>query len=118
MRKIILLVLLSFASAQAWATGCSVSSVYVSDAGLYSTNSPPSVIITGPGTGGATAYANMTASGPYWLVSSVIVTAAGSYTGPVTVTFIGGSPVHNAAGHAVMSGSCGSGGRNRFAWLL
>ena len=118
MRKFILAVLL-LCSSPAWAT-CTVTSIYVLDAGVYDSIATPNVFISGPGAGGSTAKAYMVPyGGGHYYVSSVVVTAPGSYTGPVTVTFTGGQAGDTATGYAVMGGSCASGGaRKRFAWLL
>jgi hypothetical protein len=120
MRKSILIALFLFC-AQAWAT-CTVSNIYVTSAApYYNWTSPPTVVITGPGAGGATAYANSSYFAPYWILNSVTVTAGGAYTGPVSVYFSGGSPVSSQANaYAVMTGSCGAGGgaTRKSAWLM
>ena len=120
MRKLIVAALFLLA-APCWAV-CTVTGIYVTDPGVYSSSTPPAVIITGPGSGGGTAYANMTSNieGQY-NVSSVVMTAVGSYTGPVTVSFSGSNSIAEASAYVVMGGSCaapGGGGRKKFAWIL
>ena len=118
MRKLILLAVLFWASS-AWAV-CTVTNIYVTDPGDYSSSARPTVIISGPGSGGATATANMTPlGGGEYGVSSIVVTLPGSYTGPVTISFSGSNTITDAQAYAIMGGSCASGGaRKRFAWLL
>ncbi len=123
MRKLLLTCFL-LCALPAWAT-CTLSNVVVNSGGAYSNSTPPTVGVTGPGSGGAVAQANMAYfTGPnIWYVSSVTVTNGGSYTGYVSISFnstgnqIGGG---QAAGYAVMGGSCGGGGggKKRSAWLL
>jgi hypothetical protein len=123
MKKLILISLLLCAS-QAWGA-CTVASIYVTYGGSYSlSTSTPTVVITGPGSG-ATASVNMAAIGSPatgLYVTSAPVSAGGSYTGPVSIMFTGGTYTSPATGYAIMSGSCGSGGggggRKKFAWLL
>ena len=118
MRKLIIAVLFLLA-APCWAV-CTVTGIYVTDPGDYSTSVRPTVIITGPGSGGATATAYMTPiGGGEYGVSSIVVTIAGNYTGPVTISFSGSNTVTDAQAYAVMDGSCAAGGgRRRFAWML
>lgn len=119
MRKYVLAALL-LATPNLWAV-CTVTGIYVTDGGDYATITSPTVVITGPGAGGATATAFMAhLGGGEYHVSSVVVTWPGTYTGPVTVTFTGGVLAGQpATGYATMDGSCASGGaRKRFAWLL
>ncbi len=68
--------------------------------GYYALSETPIATLTGPGAGGATATANTTTiSGTYKVVSSVTVTAGGSYTAPAIVTFTGAAnPANNATG--------------------
>ena len=127
MKKLALIALLFFCPC-AW-SACSVASIYITGAGQYSLSSAaPTVTITGPGTG-ATAGVSMTPYFPfgmtqpptYLYVSGAMIVTGGSYTGPVSVTFTGGTYTTPATGFAIMSGSCGSGGgggRNKFAWLM
>ena len=118
MRKLLLAAVLLWA-ASAWAT-CTVTSIYVTDAGDYSSATKPTVIITGPGSGGATATAYMVSiGGGEYGVSSIVVTLPGSYTGPVTISFSGSNTITDAQAYAVMGGSCAAGGaKKRFAWLI
>jgi hypothetical protein len=122
MKKILLVAFLLLAS-RAWAA-CTVASIYVTNGGQYSlSTATPSVTISGPGTG-ATALVEMAAIGSPatgLYVSSAPITAGGSYTGSVTVTFSGGTYTYPATGYAIMTGCGGGGGggstRRVFAWL-
>ena len=118
MRKYVLAALL-LATPNLWAV-CTVTGIYVTDGGDYATITSPTIVITGPGAGGATATAFMAPlGGGEYGVSSIVVTLPGSYTGPVTISFSGSNTIKPAVGYATMGGSCASGGaRKRFAWLL
>ena len=94
-----------------------VASVVIDFEGDYTSQTPlPTVTFTGPGAGGAIGHAVMYESGGEWYVSGVNISAGGSYTGAVTVTFSGGnlaSPGDDATGHVILSGS-GSGGSGAY----
>ena len=82
-----------------------VTAVPVIDGGDYASATPPAITFSGPGAGGAHAIAHMTKVGTQWYVSSVSVTAGGTYTGAVTATIDGDATIS-----VVLSGSGGGGG--------
>lgn len=122
MKKLILAWFLAW-STSAWAT-CSIANIIVTYGGSYEDTTGLNIIITGPGSGGATATPNVVGSGGAFYVSSATVTAAGSFTGTATVTFIGGTSTgaldYEATGYAVMTAGCSGGGSSKkvFSWLL
>src|ERR1035441_6384635 len=70
-----------------------VQSVSMTAGGLYvfAGISPPSVVFSGPGPGGAAGFALMAPNGlGQFYVAGVRMLYTGSYTGPVTVSFVGG----------------------------
>jgi hypothetical protein len=81
-----------------------VLSVNVTFAGAYLTNTPPFVMFSGNGAGAAGTAVMVTGHFGLWYVDHIVMTSSGSYSGPVTVTFVGGSIVELATGTAVLGG--------------
>ena len=122
MRKVIIGLILCLSTLHLWGA-CTVIGVHVGGVPLYSDPTPPTITISGPGTGGATAVANMAYTSPYWYVSSVTVTAAGSFTGPASATVSGGYPAFPSDpvyAYVVMGGDCSVGGRSKrkYVWIM
>jgi hypothetical protein len=121
MRKIILAVLLSLVAVPAYSTGCTIANVIVKDGGNFGASDSAVVTFTGPGAGGATAYANLISSdGVRWYISSIYVASGGNYSGPATVFITGSTYGNNGTWYVVMGGSCPGGGGNRgaYSWLM
>ena len=94
-----------------------VSSINVTSGGKYNSSTPPSVIITGPGAGGAYAYAEMLPNpvGIGYYVSNIVVGSGGSYTGPVAISFSGG--VHQLVAPTAEGILAGLGGSTPVAYI-
>jgi hypothetical protein len=85
-----------------------IASIGVDDGGLYSTNTPPTVHLSGSGVGGGAALAVMVPAGHMvYTIGRITVTDPGSYTGPVTVSFSGGAQTSAPSATAYLSGGGG-----------